>query len=554
MIRFLESLHSFVKNTPFKTAIVDEGGNRRASSSGNLKKALAGLLVLAGFGGLMYVKNRMIPKYADDYSFSFIWDGKHHGNLAYGKQVYKRVRSLRGLVRSQISHFFSWSGRTVAETLNQLVLMKDDKKLYDMINTGAILTQLLICAKAAAGKKRGIPLSAPVAALLSGGYWFAAPYLIHTAFWITGAANYSWPGILQSAFLLPYAQRFFDAGHRQSPVYMGLMGLLAGWSNEAGGGIAAVLSGLSYLRSKRRMENTGWMLAGLIGVCTGYALLMFAPGNLNRVRIEKEYSDIMPEEFNGLGNVPAQYLYTKRMFMSHFRNGFLPVVLRQLPLQVPVALYLMQGAGKEKADLKYLTILELASLSVPSVLMLSPEFPVRAAYVSVLFSMTAAAFALERISEPALKQWEGAGKLCTFAGISFFIINYFSSLVADADLHSQIDGQIEALLKHRDEEDIILPNVSVSAFWSFFAGDRSLKDDLLQATWLDKNPEDPYNKAVAAYYGTESFSVEDVSAHPYRQKGKKALIYSIINPLKSFLKRLRKIFSGDNGEDHEALQ
>ena len=60
-----------------------------------LKGSAGGILVLAGFGTLMYLKNRMIPKYADDYAFSFVWDGKHHGNLAYGDLEYKRVRILR---------------------------------------------------------------------------------------------------------------------------------------------------------------------------------------------------------------------------------------------------------------------------------------------------------------------------------------------------------------------------------------------------------------------------------------------------------------------------
>ncbi|MBQ5534582.1 MAG: hypothetical protein IIU07_04700, partial [Lachnospiraceae bacterium] len=104
---------------------------RRSGVRKGLSGCAGGLLVLAGFGALMYLKNRMLPKYADDYAFSFIWDGKHHGNLAYGDQEYRRVRKPRDLAKSQLSHYLTWSGRTVAETMNQLVLMKDDKKFYD---------------------------------------------------------------------------------------------------------------------------------------------------------------------------------------------------------------------------------------------------------------------------------------------------------------------------------------------------------------------------------------------------------------------------------------
>ena len=159
-----------------------------------------GLLVLAGFGTLMYLKNRMIPKYADDYAFSFVWDGKHHGNLAYGDQEYKRVRNFKDLARSQLSHYLTWSGRTVAETMNQIVMMKDDKHLYDILNTAAILGQMLLISAAGRGKKNGKSLTATLAALLAGGYWFGTPYSVHTVFWTTGAANYSWPELISRHF------------------------------------------------------------------------------------------------------------------------------------------------------------------------------------------------------------------------------------------------------------------------------------------------------------------------------------------------------------------
>ena len=60
-------------------------------------------LIFAGFGALIYISNRLIPKMADDYAFSFIWDGKTNGNLAYGKHRYKRVRTMKDLAASQIA-------------------------------------------------------------------------------------------------------------------------------------------------------------------------------------------------------------------------------------------------------------------------------------------------------------------------------------------------------------------------------------------------------------------------------------------------------------------
>lgn len=504
-----------------------------------------GLLVLAGFGTLMYLKNRMIPKYADDYAFSFVWDGKHHGNLAYGDQEYKRVRNLKDLARSQLSHYLTWSGRTVAETMNQIILMKDDKHLYDILNTAAILGQMLLISAAGRGKKNGKTLTASLAALLAGGYWFGTPYSVHTVFWTTGAANYSWPGLIQSAFLLPYSRRYHDGDHRGNAPLMAALGLLAGWSNEAGGAAAASLSVIFCIRSMKKGQGTGWMAAGAAGACLGYALLMFAPGNFSRLKIEKEYSDIIPEDFNGLGNVPSQYVYTRRMFLSHLRNGFIPVIIRQLPLHLPAVIYMLQKEGRTMEDERYLACLELVSLGVPAMLMLSPEYPVRAAYVSVLFSMTASAFAFEHLTEETRSQWKRPGKYLALIGTGAFVMNYIASLIADADLYCEIEDQIRMLIDHKGDSGVVLPNVSVSDFWSLFAGDRSLKDDLLQATWLDANPDDPYNKAVAAYYGTGPFSVESADRHPYRKKGKKARIYRIVKPCKSLGRRLMSVFGRD---------
>ncbi len=124
-------------------------------------------------------------------------------------------------------------------------------------------------------------------------------------------------------------------------------------------------------------------------------------------------------------------------------------------------------------------------------------------------------------------------------------MNYIASLIADADLYCEIEDQIRMLIDHKGDSGVVLPNVTVSDFWSHLAGDRSLKDDLLQATWLDANPDDPYNKAVAAYYGTGPFSVESADRHPYRKKGKKARIYRIVKPCKSLGRRLMSVFGRD---------
>jgi hypothetical protein len=66
---------------------------RRKGARSSLKAGL----VFAGFGAVIYMSNRLIPKMADDYAFSFIWDGKTNSNLAYGNHRYRRVRTVKDL-------------------------------------------------------------------------------------------------------------------------------------------------------------------------------------------------------------------------------------------------------------------------------------------------------------------------------------------------------------------------------------------------------------------------------------------------------------------------
>ena len=107
--------------------------------------------IFISFASLMYFKSRLTPLYADDYPYSFIWDGEDNGNLAYGNQKYRRVRNFKDLLKSQISHYKTWDGRTLAESLVQIFLAFDDKKHFDRANTLVILTQLLLCAAIGSG-------------------------------------------------------------------------------------------------------------------------------------------------------------------------------------------------------------------------------------------------------------------------------------------------------------------------------------------------------------------------------------------------------------------
>ena len=510
---------------------------KKLLTGGSLKAGL----ILAGFGAFIYLVNRTAPKLADDYAFSFIWDGKSNGNLSYGRHRYKRVRSGRDLVRSQLSHYKSWSGRTVAETLNQLVLMKDDKVVYDRINTGVILIQLLLCLWGGRGRVSLKKLSPVLALLLAGGYWFGAPHLAATSIWTTGATNYSWAGLLQSVFLLPYGLQYHNEDFRIPKAAAALAGLLAGWSNEAGGGVALLMSAAACLRAKKSGQATGWMAAGLLGALAGYGLLMLSPGNFRRMKIEKEYSDILSEELSEPETVAQEDQYTPAMFLHYLKNSFSSVVLRELPLELPVILYFIQNGRRLKKDSAYILALEAAAWAVPGLLMLSPRFPKRAAYPGIIFRLSAAVKAMEKLEPSSFEGLKGLRTPLILAGGAFLLVNGAAALVSNADFYIQTEEQISLIKGHKGEAPVKIPHIMLSPFWLKLAGDRSIDEHTYKIISFEEYEGDPYNMAAAAYYGAGSISAFEPAGHPYRKKDPRSKKIQILRPVRSLLTRLREL-------------
>ena len=516
--------------------------NRR-SDNNKIGEAAAALAVFAAFGGVMYLKNRLLPKYADDYPYSFIWDGKHHGNLTFGKKDYKRVRNIRDLVRSQISHYRTWDGRTIAESLAQIFLISDDKKYFDRANTAVMLAQLALCGKLGKGRKYTSILTIPTAVTLTAGFWASAPHIMGSCFWLTGSMNYLWQGISQTSFLLPYSFNYHDSDHSENPALMALLGLLAGWSTEPGAGAAIMLSGLAVIRKIIRRERIEpWMASGLAGIITGLILLLIAPGNRVKLKYEANYSDTLPTDMLERlpGYVPVDMLYTPEMFKAYFREGFIPTILKELPLQIPVVLYFIQNKNRYPQTTLYLMALEAAALAIPAVMMLSPEYPRRATYPSVIYVLAAAVRASDmiRFDELALP------KKLPYAIAAVLAVNLAASLLTDADITCAIEDEVLEIKKHGRDDDVTVSVPYLPPVYSFLSADNSVSWDVLMGMGLD-NTEDPYNMAAAEYYGVKSIYVEDGKS-PYETGSLRSVIHGLVHPVKSFIRRIKELINGTN--------
>ena len=522
------------------------GENRRKLSKQFTKDKTVKVAAFAAFGGLMYLKGRILPKYADDYSYSFKWDPEY-GNLIQADQKFERVRTLKDLAESQVAHYKTWDGRVLADFMVQLVLMKDDKKTFDVINTLVMLAQLLVCGSMAKGKRAGLKdLSLREVLLLTTGFWACTPHLVATCFWMTGSVTYLWSGLVESLYVLPYAIHYHDSGFSIPAPLAALMGLAAGWSVETGAGAALMISGMELLRSWHKKEASPWMFSGVLGAVAGMVLLLAAPGNRVKFRLEREMSDTLPESLDDRlpGYLPPEYIYTPYMFKAWFLEGFLPTVLRELPLQIPVFLYFKNRKYRDPETTGFILAMEAASLAIPSVMMISPEYPKRATYHSILYLLPASLKALEHIDLPPFKEWSPAGRMVGKLAAGALTVNIASSLIMDADVRCQIRDQVDTVISNRGKGSVYLNDIGISLPYSWLAGNRSLTWDNLMGLGFE-NKNDPYNRAAAAYYGADSIYCGSESEHRYNTKKPKDIPYLLINPLKSLVRLIREWIRGD---------
>lgn len=519
--------------------------NGLTGSSFDRHKILTKVTIAASFVTLMYVKSRIIPKYADDYPYSFMWD-ERYGNLTMADQKYERVRNLKDLVQSQVAHYKTWDGRVIADFFVQLFLMSDDKKPFDIVNTIMMFAQLLVCGAIGKGRFKGIKdFSVQDIILLTAGFWSCAPNLIATCFWLTGSVTYLWTGLIETLYVLPYALHHHNHCFSIPAPFAAVMGLAAGWSVETGAGAALMSSGLELIRSIRRKEASKWMYAGVLGTIAGMVLLLAAPGNRLKFTLERDMSDTLPESMDERlpGYIPPEYNYTPTMFKTWLKEGLLPTFLRELPLQIPVFLYFARKECHTRETTEYILGLEATAMAIPLILMLSPEYPRRAPYHSVLYLLPASLNALDAIGIAPVNEWNRLSKNVGLTAVGLLFINILSSLVVDADIHFQIRDHAEKIIRNKDKKKIILGDMGLSALYSFLAGDRSVTYDLLMGLGF-QDPKDPYNKAAAAYYGIEEIEYEPYDTHRYYQKGRSAMKASLVDPLKSFVHVMKELFMG----------
>ena len=312
---------------------------------------------------IFFVRNALLPLAADDFSYAFVWDGDHVGNILYGvSDTIERVDSIDDLIQSQWSHYETWGGRTPAHTLIQFFIWIG-KEYFNVANTLMFVALIFLIARLA-----DVRLSTKNLLWIAFGLWLAVPEWISTMQWLTGACNYLWMGVAQLLFIYLIVRPRSPSPIPNSAFLIPNC-LLAGWSNEAGAIAALFVGGFFVVRQKNFSPP---VILGLIFFSIGFALMIFAPGNFVRT------AHLFPDGFR----------LTTEILIEHSKI-FLEIIGRELILIVP--LLFMPSTAKKAAPFL------IAALLIPSAMMFSPVFKDYAGFASPIYLLIASTAALNSI-------------------------------------------------------------------------------------------------------------------------------------------------------------
>lgn len=472
-------------------------------------KKISARMILVAILAWFFARNLMTPPAFDDYVYAFVWNEHESasGNI-YERLIDldRRVETIGDIIESQRSHYMTWGGRTVVHCLVQF-FVSIDKVCFDLAN--ALVFGLLIVLIARLAEVR---LSVKSVLWIVFGLWLCAPFWMNTTLWLTGSINYLWASALQLFFLSnflsrPPAHERLHLSNRlngsepapeafprpndrdrskpalqtfsRSPAFDRLktfflipIGLMAGWSNEAGGLVTLLLA--AYFCFRRREPR---MIVGLVSASIGYALLMLAPGNFNRLQL-----------------ISPDFHLTLALVIDHFRSGFLNVLSGEAILFVPIVF----ARSNEK-----ILVFTLAALLVPSAMLFAPFFAEYACLASTIFLLIASTAALDRLN---LDRFRSIAVVLSIV----LSIGMMSSLVADFRLWRQTQSQL-SLIESKRGADCELPPMNYSETLIRLLGSRVANVYLgrQHAFGVCGDPKDFYNRAIASYYGLHEVKLTD---------------------------------------------
>ena len=402
-----------------------------------------------------------------------------------------RVSSWHDLFISQWSHYLTWSGRAVAHILAQFFLWtgKDIFNIFNALAGVVLVAEIYWCIHRG---KVSLDFEPGTVCWIFFVLWAFTPGFSPVFFWLTAACNYLWTNIILLAFLLPYIRKYYSFYKKSissniSAFIMFLTGIIAGWTNEntVCWVILVLLFFLVVYRKRKGIQV--WMFAGVAGLVLGYALLMFAPGNMARMQAEHG------TDWTVLQALPEN----ARMFMM--------VLFFQLLLWyfVSRSLYSLKKTRITRAIIKkeviLVQVLCVSALGMSVIMLLSPTYPPRSSFPGTVLLTIASGILLRMQKEYGIKLiQDNARKFLFYAGIIYFAMSATVTLYHFYRNYVHIQNFIAIVEQHRDRGENIL---TVKPFPSAERTAEVMSGYHIPGFELSKDENVWINVAFARYYG-----------------------------------------------------
>ncbi len=286
------------------------------------------VLILAVFC-FMLILNMMKPLSSDDYFLAFIWP-EGMGINGPLPETAKRVSGLTDIFESLKSYYFVWGGRVPGQSLMTFFVWQG-KELFNVLNAFMFVVLIAEVYWLSHEGKVGVDFDPAYVFWIFFALWSFNISFNDTSLWLSGSCEYLWMLVILLAFLLPYVRDYYDKGsvkkyNRVALIGMFCLGVIAGDSRETV--ICWIIAVLSFwlFRSLKRGNLQRWKLSGLSGLCVGYAVLMFAPGNVSRLVIQQNAdSFLIPEEFLVPKLIESVEIIAFHLFLWYFVLKFIYV-------------------------------------------------------------------------------------------------------------------------------------------------------------------------------------------------------------------------------------
>lgn len=454
------------------------------------------MILFVIFAGFFFIRTTLLPLSHDDYAYAFIWDGAHGGNLEamnFGTpelETRERVNSLNDIIRSMESHYSTWGGRIFAHGIAQFFIWLG-KPAFDVANTVMFIFLILVIVNLA---NTWLKISRKAVVWIFISLNLFAACSLTSMIWLTGSCNYMWMSFFQLFFVTPYvkALRSHEAGNSALNVaLMILLGLLAGWSNEAGSLATVCLTIFLVAMCKARGIYRSWMIAGLLALIVGCGFMILAPGNFAR-----------------LAFAHPNFVYTEEIFFEHLTEGFDRVIGADLLALIPMFIYFLR---RSNGSLNIPEILMLAfataGLLVPMAMLFSPEFNSRVSVPSLAFVLVASTSAILEMERQNFKlNLQIPKKILRgmSAGLTSILVVYFLTFIyVDISIFNAARRQVRYIQRNAELDPVLLPPMPVRHRFEKIHGDRSAVPYLKFLAGVNENPNFCLNMLVAQYYGVK---------------------------------------------------